>query len=599
MVSKPGIILKGKNQMSLFKSIQWKIACILVVYAVGAFPLAYAEDITLPAPVISGMTVNTILDNRQNTAAFMTDGLSEQMVSDLLWATCGINRPLTGGRTTNFSYNSRDTLIYLASANGVFLYDPLEHALVKKSGTDIRSVVNPAYPSAPLTLIYVSSYSRFFAAIHAGFCAENVSLYCADKGLGALTREGISANLAGLGLTSAQKGFMVQTIGYKEGSAVAEPAWALAEQPMIPANVNGAPLLKILKERRSTSSFSSTGFSTQTLGELLWAGFGVNDEATGGRTAPVLGGTNDVDIYAILATGAYAYRPASHTLEQITTVDLRSTLGYASVPAIFIYVSDYSKLTGITDQAAYAGMHCGFVAQNVSAYCASEGIGHKIRSSVSSVATQLGLTSTQHIVFTQTFGYPSSTPSSAVTITAGTGGSVTGVLSQTIAYRGSGSSVTAVANAGYAFSYWSGLPGGRETANPLTLENVVCPMAITANFVPAMNQPPQISSLPGITKSEGETVQFDITVSDADSADVITLSSSALPSNATLNKIANRTWQFSWLTDFSSAGDYSLIFTANDGKENSESVTAVITVSDVPTKLGLSDKPEWFQENNN
>ena len=589
--------------MNLFKSIKQSIACLLVACAVGVTPLAYAEDITLPAPDIAGKTVNTILNNRKNATAFMTEGLSEQMVSDLLWAACGINRPLTDGRTANFSFHSTSlpqSDIYIAAANGVFLYNSIDQALVKKSGADLRSTINPAYPSAPLTLIYVSKYTKNFSATHASFCAENVSLYCADKNLGAVSSAVIPANLGALlNLPSGYLGYVIQTVGYKAGSEVSVPAWTLTEKSLIAADVNGVSLLKILKERRSTSSFAETVLSAQTLGELLWAGFGVNDEATGSRTAPVLGGTNDVDIYAVMANGAYVYRPETHILSQVTTEDLRGTLGYASVPAIFIYVSDYSKLSGITDKAAYAGMHCGFVAQNVSAYCASEGIGHKIRSSVNSVATQLGLNTNQHIVFTQTLGYPSSTPPSTVKIMAGTGGSVAGTLSQSIAYRGSGSPVTAASNAGYVFSYWSGLPGGRVTDNPLALENVVCAMDITANFIPAENHPPVIAVIPGISKAEGETVQFDITVTDEDAADVITFASSALPSNATLNKTADRTWRFSWLTDFSSAGEYAVSFTANDGKQDSESVAAAITVNNISTKLDLSDKPEWFQENNN
>lgn len=591
--------------MNLFKSIKPSIACLLVTCATGVTPLAYAEDITLPAPDIAGKTVNTILNNRKNTTAFMTEGLSEQRVSDLLWAACGINRPTTDGRTANFSYHSTSlpqSDIYIAAANGVFLYNSIDQALVKKSSADLRSTINPAYPSAPLTLIYVSKYTKNFSATHASFCAENVSLYCADKNLGAVSSANIPANLATLlNLPSGYSGYVIQTVGYKTGSEVTAPAWTLAEKLLIAADVNGVSILKILKERKSTNSFASTAFSTQTLGELLWAGFGINDAASGGHTAPILLGTNDVDIYAIMATGAYVYRPETHILTQVTTADLRGTLGFSSVPAIFIYVSDYSKLGAIsnTDKELYAWSHSGFIAQNVSAYCASEGIGHKIRSSVTSVGTQLGLTSTQHIIYTQTLGYPSSTPSSTVKITAGTGGSVAGALSQTIAYRGSGSPVTASANAGYAFSHWSGLPGGRATANPLALENVVSPMNISANFVPAVNQPPLIAAIPGIAKAEGEILQFDITVTDGDSADVITLASSALPSNATLNKTADRIWKFSWLTDFSSAGDYSVIFTASDGKDNSEPVIALLTVNDVSTNLNLPDKPAWFQENNN
>ena len=68
----------------------------------------------------------------------------------------------------------------------------------------------------------------------------------------------------------------------------------------------------------------------------------------------------------------------------------------------------------------------------------------------------------------------------SLTYTAGAGGTLTGVVSQTIPYGGDGTPVTAVANTGYHFSSWS----DGSTANPRTDTGVTADVAVTANFIP-------------------------------------------------------------------------------------------------------------------
>jgi uncharacterized repeat protein (TIGR02543 family) len=75
-----------------------------------------------------------------------------------------------------------------------------------------------------------------------------------------------------------------------------------------------------------------------------------------------------------------------------------------------------------------------------------------------------------------------------VNFIAGTGGSITGTLNQTVPYGGSATAVTAVPAAGYHFVNWTGTGGFvTTTANPLTVTNVTAAMTITANF--AINVP--------------------------------------------------------------------------------------------------------------
>jgi hypothetical protein len=459
---------------------------------------AFAQSITLPAPRGDEVAITRILAARHDTAAFADTGVSRQAVSDLLWASTGINRPTTGGRTSNYSYSSRDDEIYLLCAQGVFLYDQLEHLLTRLSTTDLRPTLGGTAATAPLTLALVTynSSTDFFGSIHTGFIAQNIALACADRGLGAKLTAEIPATLASaLGLASSRTILLLQSIGYPAGVAVVDPAWPVAAGAPAPAAVNDAPALKILKRRRSTRSFASTAFttattnnSTQILAELVWAGLGISNGTTGERTAPlIVAGAHDIDIYVAMAGGVYRYHAASgaaHSLDQVSTTDIRGNLGYSSVPAIFIYVADYATLSGVTNKQRAACLHAGLISQNVAAYAAAEGLGELVRSSVSIPTAALALTADQHILFTQTLGNMATAPAaSTIAVSAGAGGTVTGTSSQSIAFGAAGTPVTAAPDTGYTFAYWSGLPGGRVPTNPLPLPNVTCAMDIVAHFV--------------------------------------------------------------------------------------------------------------------
>ncbi len=75
-----------------------------------------------------------------------------------------------------------------------------------------------------------------------------------------------------------------------------------------------------------------------------------------------------------------------------------------------------------------------------------------------------------------------------VTFIPGAGGSITGNLNQVVNHGGNCTEVTAVPDANYLFTGWTGDYTGGE--NPLTVTNVMSDMTITANFnldIPDMN----------------------------------------------------------------------------------------------------------------
>jgi SagB-type dehydrogenase family enzyme len=179
------------------------LGLILVCMAIVTAGLA-AQDtdvVKLPAPQMTGgKPLLDCLKARQSGRDFSTEKLPAQVLSNLLWAADGINRPDSGKRTAPSAVNWQDTDIYAALADGLFLYLPKEHALKKILTEDVRGAMGKQefVKDVPLNLVYVSDYSkmargtdedkRFYSGAHTGFISQNVYLFCASEGLVTVVR---------------------------------------------------------------------------------------------------------------------------------------------------------------------------------------------------------------------------------------------------------------------------------------------------------------------------------------------------------------------------------------------------------------------------
>jgi SagB-type dehydrogenase family enzyme len=150
-----------------------------------------------------------------------------------------------------------------------------------------------------------------------------------------------------------------------------------------------------------------------TLGNLLWACFGINRE-DGSRTAPSAHNWQEIDIYAALPEGLYVYDAKAHALELIAALDLRAATGMqdfvATAPLNLVYVADLARMNvqDRREQRFYFAADAGFIAQNVYLFCASEGIATVVRGLIDrlALATAMRLRPDQRIILAQTVGYP-------------------------------------------------------------------------------------------------------------------------------------------------------------------------------------------------
>jgi nitroreductase len=187
-----------------------------------------------------------------------------------------------------------------------------------------------------------------------------------------------------------------------------------AIQLLEPQMDGGRPLMRVLKDRMSSRSFRPEKLPMQMLSNMLWAAFGVNRPASGGRTAPSASNSQDMDIYVAMVDGLFLYDAKANLLKPVLPDDIRALTGrqvfVKDAPVNLIYVSDLSKMlrASAADKDWYAAAHSGFISQNVYLFCASEGLATVVRESIDrpALAKAMRLRPDQKITLAQTVGYP-------------------------------------------------------------------------------------------------------------------------------------------------------------------------------------------------
>src|ERR1039458_8407656 len=116
-----------------------------------------------------GTSVFAALEQRKTTREITATPLPVQLLSNLLWAACGVNRKRdpfgAPGRTAASASNSQEIDLYVALSEGVYLYDALHNLLAPVAAGDLRvDALTPGQrgveAKAPVQLIYVVDVHR-------------------------------------------------------------------------------------------------------------------------------------------------------------------------------------------------------------------------------------------------------------------------------------------------------------------------------------------------------------------------------------------------------------------------------------------------------
>jgi nitroreductase len=191
---------------------------------------AYAQDIVLPAPdMTGGKPLMQALRERQSIRIYKNEKLTQQQISDLLWAAWGINRPDEKKRTAPSGSNRQEIDVYVALKEGLYLYVAESHMLKMINDKDLRGLCGD---DSVLNLVYVADMEKLGKKegdkiepanlinphASAAFISQNVYLYCASAGLGTVVRGSFEREklFAEMGLRSNQRITYTQSVGIPE-----------------------------------------------------------------------------------------------------------------------------------------------------------------------------------------------------------------------------------------------------------------------------------------------------------------------------------------------------------------------------------------------
>jgi SagB-type dehydrogenase family enzyme len=188
----------------------------------------FAQSIDLPAPQKSGgMPLMDALGKRSTAREFGSKELSPRQLSNLLWASFGINRP-DGKRTAPSAKNCQETDLYVILKQGAYLYEAKSNKLNLVVNGDLRSLAGTQAfaTNAPVTLVFVADLARMekwsaeekknFAGIDVGYISQNAYLFCASEGLVTEARASVDRTALGtkLKLRPDQMIILAQSVGY-------------------------------------------------------------------------------------------------------------------------------------------------------------------------------------------------------------------------------------------------------------------------------------------------------------------------------------------------------------------------------------------------
>ncbi len=215
------------HRLARLRDIAMKAAPVAALLAIATVA-AQSGDMVLPPPQTDGgKPLMQALKERRTTRSFAEQPLPPQVLSNLLWAANGINRP-DGRRTAPSARNWQEIDVYVAIPEGLYVYDARAHGLKRVVARDVRAQIGsqPHSREAPLTLVFVADEQkmggadeesrRSYAAADAAFIAQNVYLFCASEGLATVVfamidRPGFTQ---AAGLKPHQRIALAQSVGY-------------------------------------------------------------------------------------------------------------------------------------------------------------------------------------------------------------------------------------------------------------------------------------------------------------------------------------------------------------------------------------------------
>jgi len=357
--------------------------------------LGQAQGVTagsLPAPIVTKNSVETCLNSRYSQHTLSKTPATAQQIGNILWAAGRV--PVAG------AYRN----IYVATANGTYLYDPAGHRLSLHS--------NDVTPDGGFAIIYDTEL-EFDAGVFF------MPAILASVSLGRSTESPVASCPKGVGYPKTRLFFGVQAVSGLTTQLAAhcsvpqdQPGW-LPD----PSTAADNSLEEVLANLKHAGSFAQTNLTPAQLSQILWAGYGCTAHTTSnsraGLTVPSAYANYYLSrsIYLVNEDGVRRYQnrdtsasasTRDHRLEPVASAagggrsrsggestnpqpaDARAGLQSAlsNLPKAPCYVILCLDSTNVGQQ--YAQLEAGFVAGNMLIQASAIGLGCHFRPNLSS-----------------------------------------------------------------------------------------------------------------------------------------------------------------------------------------------------------------------
>jgi SagB-type dehydrogenase family enzyme len=160
-----------------------------------------------------------------------------------------------------------------------------------------------------------------------------------------------------------------------------------------PQIADGAPIWKVLQQRRSIRRYQNAPLQEAELSQLLWASQGITliRNGHGFRTTPSAGALYPVETYLVVNSveaiepGVYHYAVPDHALEQLKTGDYSGEIARAALDqevaqranVVFVWTGVFGRSKWKYKQRAYRYVYldAGHIAQNLALAAEALGLG--------------------------------------------------------------------------------------------------------------------------------------------------------------------------------------------------------------------------------
>ena len=204
-----------------------KLALMAALLLMGTVCSAQTKNLPDPDLQRKTLTVMQTFKQRKSVREYSAKQLSDQDLSDLLWAAQGKNRE-DGKLTSPTAMNRQEIRLYVFTSKNVMLYDPQKHALTQVAEGDHRGIVAAGQDfakAAPVSLLMVADMDKFgskgqhaqwMVAVDTGIVTENINLFCSAAGLATVTRGTMDQKAIStlLGLNENQIPLINNPVGY-------------------------------------------------------------------------------------------------------------------------------------------------------------------------------------------------------------------------------------------------------------------------------------------------------------------------------------------------------------------------------------------------